>query len=90
MMNGERRDLDVVRKGLQTTDAFQFDWLSQISGYPEGPFRDSEIEGIPERSGAGDAFRRELRNRTLLFAFEMKAVCLDLAQVDFHGMKNDE
>src|SRR6266403_1835111 len=84
MMDGEGVDLDVITEGLEAAHAFHFDRLDEIARYPKRAFRDPEIERITQRPGADDVFRGEFGNRTFLFAFEMQAISLDLAEVDLH------
>src|SRR5204863_3646649 len=76
--------LDVEAKWFETADAFQFDRLREMAGDPERTFGNTEIERITQGTRGDNAFRFQLRNRTLFLAFEMLALGLDLAQMNFH------
>jgi hypothetical protein len=91
MVDGKGLHFDVVAEWLEAAYAFQFDRLDKGAGDPKRAFGDPEVQRVPERPGALDLFRGQLRDRTFLFAFEMQAVGLDLPEMDFHlEMKNDE
>ena len=84
VMDRKRRNFDVEPKRFETADALQFNRLRQVAGDPERTFGKAKVERVTQRTGAGDAFRFHLRDRTLFLAFEVLALGLDLAQMNFH------
>ena len=84
MVDGEGRHFDVEAKRLEAPHAFQFDRLDEMARYPERAFRNPQVERVSQRPGADHAFRGQFGNRTFLPTFEMKAIGLDLTEMDFH------
>ena len=56
-----------------------------MAGDPEGAFGNASIERITERTRAGHIFSLKLGNWTLLFAFQVETISLNVAEMDFHS-----
>ena len=85
VMDRERGHLDVEAKRLETANAFQFDRLREMTGDPKRAFRNAKIERVTQRPGANNSFRFQVGDRAFFRAFEMLALNLNLAQMNFHS-----
>jgi len=82
---------DIEWKRIETPDAPKLDRLHERASRPERSLGDSQVERIPQRSGAADILRGEIGDGAFFLALEMQAVGVNLPEMNFHGeMTNDE
>lgn len=84
-VNGEIVDDNLERKFFKTTDAVQFDRLSQFALDPERSLRDADVQLKAKRPGTTRFFAIKLGQGTILLTFQVQTFSWNLTQMNFHS-----